>query len=50
MKILYNNNYYTIEELQIGGHCGICGRWIFNEIFPTGWDWGLCDKCGINED
>lgn len=36
---------YDIEDLVIGGHCGCCGNWIGNEIFPVGWSWGFCTKC-----
>jgi hypothetical protein len=41
-------NLYEISELQIGGHCGCCGHWIPNEIFPKDWSWGLCQDC-IND-
>ena len=38
---------YDIEDLQIGGHCGCCGAWISDEIFPNNWwdSWGLCKNC-----
>lgn len=38
-------HYYRIDELSIGGHCGLCGAWIPDEIFPDYWRWGICDKC-----
>lgn len=42
---LNNWGYYKIKDLQIGGHCGLCGAWINNEIFPAYWAIGICEKC-----
>jgi len=36
---------YDLEDLQIGGHCGICGRWIEDEIMDKGYAWSLCENC-----
>ena len=36
---------YDIGDLQIGGHCGCCGKQIPDEIFEKGWSWGLCKAC-----
>jgi len=36
---------YPINELQTGGHCGLCGKPISDEIFPKDWAWGICRKC-----
>lgn len=36
---------YDIKDLIIGGHCGCCGNWIPDEIFPEAWSWGLCQEC-----
>ena len=37
---------YDIGDLQIGGHCGCCGKWIPDEIFEKDWSWGICKgKC-----
>jgi len=36
---------YIILELQIGGHCGICGKWVPNVLVERRWSWTLCDKC-----
>jgi len=35
---------YNIDDLRIGGNCGICGEWMPDEIFPAAWRWGLCNK------
>ena len=37
-------NLYDIEDLQIGGHCGCCGKWIPDEIFEKVWAIGLCNE------
>lgn len=39
---------YDICDLTIGGHCGCCGAWIPDEIFPKIWTWGVCKKCQEN--
>jgi hypothetical protein len=41
----FDLKFYRIENLQIGGHCGLCGHWIPDEIFPIFWAWGICKKC-----
>jgi hypothetical protein len=46
-KILNRFGYYKISELQIGGHCGMCGK-PMNEIFTKIWPWGLCENCKVN--
>ena len=43
--ILNDYDYYKISDLQIGGHCGLCGRWIPDEIFEKIWAWGMCKEC-----
>jgi len=37
---------YMILELQVGGHCGICGKWVPNVLVERQWLWTLCEKCG----
>ena len=44
-KWLEKHHYYQIEDLRIGGNCGLCGALIPNEIFPAYWAWGICKKC-----
>ena len=43
VKRLYK--LYDIEDLKIGGHCGLCGKWIPDQIFPEAWSWGICNEC-----
>ncbi len=38
-------NLYDIEDLQIGGHCGICGVWISDVICKKSDAICLCAKC-----
>ena len=43
---------YDIEDMITGGHCGCCGNWIANEIYPVSWAVGICSEClarGKNE-
>lgn len=46
-KILNRFGYYKLDQLQIGGHCGICGRFQSNEIVIPEKDgeWTLYEKC-----
>jgi hypothetical protein len=39
-----DHGYYKINELVVGGNCGICGKRITNEIFPIDWSWGICEN------
>ena len=41
----HDHGYYRIDELVIGGHCGLCGNWMANDIFPEIWPWGICKEC-----
>lgn len=36
---------YLILEIQIGGHCGLCGKWVPNVLVERDWSWTLCDEC-----
>jgi hypothetical protein len=37
--------YFICDSIQIGGHCGICGKWIPNKLYPRFWAIGICDEC-----
>jgi len=47
--LFHSENFYKINELIIGGRCGLCGKSIPNEIFPKDWWWGICDDCKKGE-
>lgn len=40
------------QLVRVGGHCGLCGKWIPDRVVPSWWRWVLCDDCindGIDE-
>lgn len=44
-KIKSKLSLWDIEDLQIGGHCGLCGNWISNTIVDKLWAVDMCDNC-----
>ena len=44
----YFNLYFNTEQFRVGGHCGICGKWIPDKIFNKYNTWGVCEKCETN--
>lgn len=44
-KLLNKMGYYNINDLQTGGWCGCCGKWLPNAIVLKYWEWDLCDSC-----
>jgi len=36
---------YEIKELQVGGHCGLCGKWVQDIVLPKVWAITVCEKC-----
>lgn len=38
-------NLHDIDDLQIGGHCGLCGHWIPDIIIEKAWSWSICKIC-----
>lgn len=40
--IKHKLHLYDIEELQAGGWCGCCGKWLADEVVPKDWPWSLC--------
>jgi len=42
---------YTMLYLQVGGHCGICGKWVSDVLVERSWSWTLCEVCkNVTED
>ena len=35
----------VVSELQIGAHCGLCGRWVEHKIIYRSWPWTVCEEC-----
>jgi len=38
----------VMENLVIGGHCGLCGEWVDKAIVPMDCRWTICPKCASN--
>jgi hypothetical protein len=35
-----------VTNVVVGGRCGLCGKYIPDELFPAYWPWGACkDPC-----
>jgi hypothetical protein len=44
-KILNKIGFYKIDQLQVGGYCGICGKFVSNKITVVEeHGWIICDK------
>jgi hypothetical protein len=39
--------WYHIDEVQAGGHCGLCGAWVPDHVLPKSWPWTICKKCEV---
>ena len=44
-RLLRKHGWFRLHDLAVGGHCGMCGEWIPDQIFEIWWRWGACDKC-----
>lgn len=44
-KLCFGKKYYKNNDLQTGGWCGCCGKWLPNAVLLKYWEWDLCDKC-----
>ncbi len=37
---------YDLDDLLIGGNCGLCGKWVSDEITLKKCDgWTICKEC-----
>jgi len=45
VRLLHKHGWYRLNDLKVGGHCGLCGDWIPDQVFAKYWRWGICDKC-----
>jgi hypothetical protein len=43
-SILNDYGYYQVDDLVTGCHCGLCGKWISDQIVPKYWRWGICKE------
>ncbi len=39
----------VIENIVVGGHCGICGKWVDKAVVPPYWRWTICKECSDPE-
>jgi hypothetical protein len=46
---LNRNGFYKYSDLQVGGHCGCCGKWVAYEILPKNWAVTVCKNCLEND-
>lgn len=30
------------EHMVVGGHCGLCGKWVSDVLLPRDWQWTAC--------
>ena len=35
----------VFREVQVGGHCGCCGKWVSHHLTEVGYGVTLCDAC-----
>lgn len=35
----------VLEEIEIGGHCGLCGAWVPDCLVWCVWPYTVCGKC-----
>jgi len=46
VKLLHRFGWWRIEDLAVGAHCGLCGKWIEDEIVPAeGYRVSICKQC-----
>ena len=36
---------WICANIVIGGHCGLCGKWVPNCLLPRWWPITICDDC-----
>ena len=36
---------WVLSDVQVGGHCGCCGRWVPDALTEAAWPWTLCPDC-----
>jgi hypothetical protein len=40
----------VLEEIEIGGNCGLCGTWVDDCLAPKCWPYVVCDECAMLPD
>ncbi len=36
----------VVTQLQVGAHCGLCGKWMELELTYRDWPISVCQTCG----
>lgn len=49
-RIKRKYDLHDLDDLQVGAHCGCCGKWLPEEIIPKHWPWSLCQLGIANGD
>lgn len=44
-KLLNKLGFYRVSDLTVGDNCGICGKWVSDEVVEKDWRWTICGKC-----
>lgn len=37
---------WICSNIVIGGHCGLCGKWVPDCLVPCWWRVTICNSCG----
>jgi hypothetical protein len=40
----------VVIGLQVGAHCGLCGKWMESELIYRDWAWSVCEECATPSD
>ena len=35
----------VVSRVQVGGNCGICGKWVPHALVPIYWPYTICRAC-----
>jgi len=36
---------FIIRWIAVGGHCGLCGKWVEHALVTSYWRVTICDSC-----
>ena len=35
----------VLQDIRVGGHCGLCGEWAPHDLVPKDWPITICKAC-----
>ena len=41
---------FIYRSVVVGGHCGLCGKWVPGVPVPRWWQWTICQECKPREE